>query len=431
MEQRAQYILSAIGIFLGSALIIHGAVARNPETAVLSVPHLAIACGLSILVLTILHHIATSPRGTIIVNSALLVTVILLCLYCFELAASVFIGPACMTFKHCPYAQYHVENAEFAFNVTLNNEGYRMGEIPSRTVPLAVIGDSMVFGWGVEQSETIPTLLGATRNISVLNLGIEGAGPEKYTQIAQRFQGSADRFIVIYFSGNDVYEKPYTTIDRISPINDACSLWVCTLTYRAIGKTLNADVRGQPNPLQGKQRPASVDPRVWEAANNWSINPYLIAGALEQPSLANRYTNDLTAFATIHRNTDALHSLITALEGKPTLLVLLPANTAVSKTYQEALIKAGYDTTNGSSILCNSTLHEMIAKTVHKRENVTVLDLLPRMCTKEITTRDRLYFPLDGHLTATGHQWIVEQIQQSMSLEQPTIQLHKTQTAIQ
>jgi len=104
------------------------------------------------------------------------------------------------------------------FSVSLNDQGFRSKPfIPKQPdeVRLIVIGDSTVFGIGVEETDTVSSLLqdqlnartgpGASTIYSVYNLGVGGYGPAEYYLLAKRYIPilKPDFVVVAWFTGND------------------------------------------------------------------------------------------------------------------------------------------------------------------------------------------------------------------------------------
>jgi lysophospholipase L1-like esterase len=83
---------------------------------------------------------------------------------------------------------------EFSYTAAINSLGFRDHEFPtSRTsVPrVLVIGDSFVFGWGVDLGQTWVKTVEATLQrpdspLDVANLGKPGTGPREYAAVAER-----------------------------------------------------------------------------------------------------------------------------------------------------------------------------------------------------------------------------------------------------
>lgn len=72
-------------------------------------------------------------------------------------------------------------------SVRINRQGYRGADwpAPQSDDDILVVGDSQVFGLGVEENETFATALGQTLKRRVLNGGVPTYGPAEYAQVAR------------------------------------------------------------------------------------------------------------------------------------------------------------------------------------------------------------------------------------------------------
>lgn len=90
-----------------------------------------------------------------------------------------------------PGSRFTCATDEYRFTATVNRYGFRGPETSARRGParrVLVLGDSSTFGWGVEEEEAWPAVLGRTlgRGFEVLNLGRPEAGPVDLVQIAEK-----------------------------------------------------------------------------------------------------------------------------------------------------------------------------------------------------------------------------------------------------
>jgi lysophospholipase L1-like esterase len=108
-----------------------------------------------------------------------------------------------------------VESAD-GVRYAINADGFRGTRAarpkPAHTLRIAVLGDSVTFGYGVNELETYPALLGARlvnavpgRDIDVLNLGVSGYNP--YTEAALFAEVGAEYapdVVLVQFCINDL-----------------------------------------------------------------------------------------------------------------------------------------------------------------------------------------------------------------------------------
>jgi hypothetical protein len=99
------------------------------------------------------------------------------------------------------------------WSVEIDRYGWRNPDLD--TLPNTVmIGDSVVFGYGVSQDETVPSHLSRDLGLPIYNAAVPGLGPTSYTVMARRYLQMAPktRLIVIgFFGGND-----FTDLDGAS-----------------------------------------------------------------------------------------------------------------------------------------------------------------------------------------------------------------------
>lgn len=76
------------------------------------------------------------------------------------------------------------------FSVSTNSQGFRGPEIQEKKSGLRILclGDSVTFGWGVEQDESYPALLARSLNIEVINAGVPAMKPRHIAQWSSQFR---------------------------------------------------------------------------------------------------------------------------------------------------------------------------------------------------------------------------------------------------
>lgn len=91
-------------------------------------------------------------------------------------------------------------------SVRINAQGYRGADWPSDTSrAIAIVGDSQVFGLGVEEGDTFAAKLAERTNRPVLNAGVPTLGPPELMQVAREIVAA---------------RKPKTLILTINMVND-------------------------------------------------------------------------------------------------------------------------------------------------------------------------------------------------------------------
>lgn len=105
------------------------------------------------------------------------------------------------------------------FSVSLDDFGYRNQQRGNK-YELVVVGDSVAFGYGVNDKETIAAQLGKLTN--AYSLAIPNAGPEMYMVMLERFLSRAKtkRVVILFYEGNDymnLYNAYWPELATCSP----------------------------------------------------------------------------------------------------------------------------------------------------------------------------------------------------------------------
>ena len=99
---------------------------------------------------------------------------------------------------------------DFKHDYVADSRGFRNAEPWPQTVDIAVIGDSLVFGYGVDDREHAwPQMLEQLLpGREVLNLGLVGAGPQQYARIFERIAAPVRPKLVIvgFYAHNDFWD---------------------------------------------------------------------------------------------------------------------------------------------------------------------------------------------------------------------------------
>jgi SGNH hydrolase-like domain, acetyltransferase AlgX len=101
--------------------------------------------------------------------------------------------------------------------VQINSFGFRGGEWPAPTKgEVLVVGDSQVFGLGVEADQTFSAKLAEQLKVPVLNAGVPTYGPAEYTAVVERFvqRGPSSTVIYVLNLANDLFEVERPNLER-------------------------------------------------------------------------------------------------------------------------------------------------------------------------------------------------------------------------
>lgn len=113
-------------------------------------------------------------------------------------------------FLYVPGGHAEVRQGDVRFSYTTDQDGFRNAEAPPDRVPIVAVGDSWVFGFGVDDSLAWPRVLAdSLRPLRVRNLGLIGSGPEQYTRVLERFGLPLHPSVILYgvFPGNDLDDQ--------------------------------------------------------------------------------------------------------------------------------------------------------------------------------------------------------------------------------
>ena len=97
---------------------------------------------------------------------------------------------------------------DFKVPHTVDAQGFRNDNPWPEQADIVVIGDSLVFGYGVERNAAWPQLMEERLGRDVLNMGLIGAGPEQYARIYETFaRPLKPRVVVIgFFASNEFWD---------------------------------------------------------------------------------------------------------------------------------------------------------------------------------------------------------------------------------
>lgn len=100
-------------------------------------------------------------------------------------------------------------DGNFVFTYTTDEHGFRNPSPWPQRADLVVLGDSMAFGYGVDDGEAWTALLADRLPDSrIINLGLIGAAPQQYFRVYETFGQALQPNLVLFclFPGNDVVE---------------------------------------------------------------------------------------------------------------------------------------------------------------------------------------------------------------------------------
>lgn len=110
---------------------------------------------------------------------------------------------------HTPNAKKHLSGPDYDVRQTTGAFGFRNSGPWPQHADLVILGDSLVFGYGVSDGSAWPAIVDRSfPNMKVVNLGLVGAGAEQYLRVYQTFgERLQPKFVIVgMFPGNDFWD---------------------------------------------------------------------------------------------------------------------------------------------------------------------------------------------------------------------------------
>jgi hypothetical protein len=288
----------------------------------------------------------------------------------------------------------------------------RSDGLGGRAQKVVHVGDSMVWGNGVERDQAFPALLdGLQPAVEHVNSGSPAAGPDADLLIARRWieQGRVDLLAVYFFLGNDVHDidRAYTCCgmgpllawqgSEPRPLCDHLE-W----TFPA-GVLLSASP--PPYPLRVAARWSSFAAHATASFNN--INEWILSEQLFNANFGNWDALPMEErFAAVERILRALRDEL-ARANASLLFVVLPFRQTLERAY--GIAPTGNDPWNG--LEAGRAAHRRVVE-IARALGIDVLDAWPlfdgaigRDGVDDWFARD---YPGDAHFSAAGHRLLAE-----------------------
>lgn len=297
-------------------------------------------------------------------------------------------------FSFIPDQKRTYETLEYRFSFEINSHGRRDIEWAAETIAdprnVLFVGDSFVFGIGVGDEETLPTLLeasdiGSGSPIEVFNFGMPGADPLQYRGLLQRaleIGVQAKTIVVGIFVGNDFYPNvldprpPQPITEEPDEELRAGSYLLTFLEYRV-------------------SRSARLVGWMLTLGRLLGINIYDRAGSF---IFLRRQTPEQHAFFREVLEVMGETKQIADLHSRDLYWVIIPSKLQVEN---------GDDLTG--SIYDAGLPNRLIVEYCHER-TIPCLDLLPILASDYKRRGELLYFNIDRHLTPAGNRLVARAI---------------------
>jgi len=320
---------------------------------------------------------------------------------------------------------------EFTSSIHINSLGFRDREfsIPRSNVQRVVaLGDSMTWGWGVEQEAAWPkvlerTLVAGGTAVEVANLGKPGASPADYADIAERSLPilKPDLTVIGVLQLDDIKQMEYprvTTLGmRLGRLKHYTLPNMIGLAQRvvrtAFAKRTTApwleewkpEAQGLESGWTGDdaRRFAALDPVIKGLFRRGALNPTVIETEVQDPT----YYSDLqdTNCDRVRRLVDMVSSNLARIEkvaretGGRLLVVSVPQGVYADPRALAARRRMGF-TVDDSMLTTDAP--DMEIQAACKGAGIPFLSVTDSF--RRDIGPDPLYFELDGHFTHAGHE---------------------------
>jgi len=298
-----------------------------------------------------------------------------------------------------PGLDVHIwEHPEFDFNIRTNQMGLRDGE-QKQPAPIAAIGDSFTFGFGVEASESWPEQLQQKSQMRVANLGWAGWSSYVYPATIRRYAIPFESNVWIWmFYSNDLpeshsaYEFYSSGVDNYLDWAPEARFNLTEMRFPYNSRLLQALVAFS-NP-ELRYLPGSGDGEFDVMGTKMRYSPYAWETTdPTDPAVKSGWI--LTEEALVHAHT-------LALEYEASLvLVFAPNREHVYWRYLESAMP-GFDVKQLDDV-------ETRLRAFCAANEIPYLDLLPAF-RAQADEGKILYFPGDGHWLPSGHSLAAEEI---------------------
>ena len=306
-------------------------------------------------------------------------------------------------FSHYAFQNQKINynNIEFNNTVAFNNYGFRDDNFTSDDksfgeYKIAMVGDSFVFGVGVQENETfekkIEEELNKKSKVKVYNLGVSNSYPSDYLSVIEEIYPiiQPNLTIVVFYLGNDLVCTKETKISAISSYFFPNIRKLFKIMFQIYSEQEENKIILANSDLKEEYKTEIKDQ---------TINPYLFMGGLYNPNLTSQYSNFIDWFDACTVNKNILKEIKKTTEqfGSQMLLVILPVNYQVTDDNWNIMIKLGYKVPD-KKMLEERKLQDDFLKFC-REENITCLDVLWDLR----VSKEHVYYMYDEHFTSIGY----------------------------
>lgn len=313
-----------------------------------------------------------------------------------------------------PYWSGKHHHFDYDAKYTINESGFRGISTASGDSIYAVVGDSFSFGLGVNDDETFTALLNRNSETvnSFKNFSVPGYSTDQQLLLINRYRPYIGKqVLLVVYLGNDVFD-----VTRAYPLQADHGKPYFELTN---------------NSLVLKNTPVPLAPKPTQARNDTIFNIVLgsdyrekrffsLLSKLEISRRLGLYSaeSDLSDEVMQRQFADSLSLLLVLIEEIQRIVennqgkldvVLLPGRSYVEQP-------------SSNSAKYQEFFREYIHSSLDKESTIKVIDLAMHLRSLHNKGINGLFFPNEGHLTASGHKYIAEYLLTQISLPAVTDQ---------
>jgi hypothetical protein len=313
-------------------------------------------------------------------------------------------------YLHHPDATTVVSGKDFRAVHRVDKVGFRNDWPWPRHPDVAILGDSVTFGYGVENAETWPGILSRfPGQRAILNLALIGAGPQQYLRIYETFAACLHPKLVIvgFWARNDFWDADVFDQWLTSGIGDNYLVWRDFGRPKRMPASVRQPIRAAESLFELTGYRLSRSSRLYnllrvvrESFRNRAAEPPTVFRFADGRQLQLRMDDYLEKTAKgasgerdLHLTVDALQSLdrLTLEDGAHLLVLLLPSK---EETYGPLLGRNVPDPTK-------ALRDELDGR------GIDYLNLGPGF-QRRAAAGDQLFFEVDEHPNPAGHALIAQ-----------------------
>ena len=334
-----------------------------------------------------------------------------------------------------------VQQYDFECIYHMNRHGLRGPEPPPKSrekFRILAIGDSYVYGWGVNEAETwvkqLEGLLrGAGRSVEIINGGAPGNSPVEYAQRAEYLipEFQPDLVLVCILQGGDIGETPtelrwFPNLSmlirnwkyRERPPQSSERFFISAEYTRQGNEEMARKIYAEFLPAQ-RLRFDALDEVVKQSFLEGRLNTGMVEGIMSMPDWYSGMTDARVVRGSVKSKVIAAMLVrirrISALYSGRVFSVLMPEGPFVNHAAITNWSRLGYEM---PSNLYGSELLEGIVQRASDKAGIRLLNLAPAF--RQHADDAGLFFVLDTHMTAAGHRLVAERLFEILQQEIPS-----------